>query len=94
MKKKPKRKTIDPHRPFTAAELDAMGPWMHGIDGLPKELRDAVRRGIGRPRVEHPKEKVTVRLDREVLLALRANGKGWQTRLNALLRKAVAEKRI
>jgi uncharacterized protein (DUF4415 family) len=36
------------------------------------------------------KEQVTVRLDKDVLAALRSpEAKGWQTRMNALLREAV-----
>lgn len=91
MKKKSKR--INPHKPLTNAEWDAMGPWMRGIDGLPTVMQPAIRR-IGRPRVEHPKEKVTVRFDHDVLAALRAKGKGWQTKLNSFLRNAVENNRI
>jgi uncharacterized protein (DUF4415 family) len=32
---------------------------------------------------------LSLRVDRDVLAALRASGPGWQTRVNALLRKAV-----
>jgi uncharacterized protein (DUF4415 family) len=39
-----------------------------------------VRRG--RPSLADPKEKVTLRLDAEVLRTLRATGKGWQTRIS------------
>jgi len=42
----------------------------------------------GRPKVETPKVSTTVRLDADVLDYFRANGRGWQTRLNAALRKA------
>ena len=35
------------------------------------------------------KEKVTLRLDADVLAHFRRSGKGWQTRLNDALRKAV-----
>ena len=35
------------------------------------------------------KEKVTLRLDADVLEHFRRDGKGWQTRLNDALRKAV-----
>ena len=35
------------------------------------------------------KEKVTLRLDADVLAHFRRDGKGWQTRLNDVLRKAV-----
>jgi uncharacterized protein (DUF4415 family) len=31
-----------------------------------------VRRGVGRPKLEHPKQQVTVRLDSDVLDGLRA----------------------
>jgi uncharacterized protein (DUF4415 family) len=36
----------------------------------------------GRPPVSEPKEKVTLRIEASVLRALRATGKGWQTRLS------------
>lgn len=35
------------------------------------------------------KEKVTLRLDADILAHFRRDGKGWQTRLNDALRKAV-----
>jgi len=35
------------------------------------------------------KESVNLRLDAEVVAALRASGRGWQSRVNAMLRKAV-----
>jgi len=42
-----------------------------------------VRRG--RPRKASPKKLVSLRLDAEVLTAFRAQGKGWQTRINSAL---------
>jgi uncharacterized protein (DUF4415 family) len=42
-----------------------------------------VRRG--RPPLERPKRQVTLRLDQDVLEALRATGPGWQTRANTIL---------
>src|SRR5215472_8901641 len=42
----------------------------------------------GRPALEHPKEAVKLRIDHDVLAAYRKTGKGWQTRINADLRKA------
>lgn len=46
-----------------------------------------VRRG--RPRAAHPKVSTTIRLDADVLDHFKAGGKGWQTRINAALRKAI-----
>ena len=41
----------------------------------------------GRPSVLNPKKSTTIRLDADVLVALKAGGAGWQTRVNSLLRK-------
>lgn len=49
-----------------------------------------VQRGRGRPKSGTAKEQISVRLDRDVLQALRAAGPGWQSRINALLRQALA----
>jgi uncharacterized protein (DUF4415 family) len=46
----------------------------------------------GRPPLENPKQAVKLRLDADVVSRLRAGGKGWQTRANAILRKAVGLK--
>lgn len=46
-----------------------------------------VRRG--RPSLEHPKQRVTIRLDADVVSRLRASGPGWQSRINEALRKVV-----
>lgn len=43
----------------------------------------------GRPFAENPKKQVTLRLDPDVIEKFRATGKGWQSRINAELRKAL-----
>ena len=45
-----------------------------------------VRRG--RPPKAAPKEAVNIRLDPDVLAYFRGTGPGWQSRINAALRKA------
>ena len=53
------------------------------------EIREGdkiVRRG--RPPLPNPKQAVKLRLDADVLAAYRRTGAGWQTRINADLRKA------
>jgi len=47
-----------------------------------------IRRG-GRPKKAAPKQAVNIRLDPDVLARFRAGGPGWQSRINAALRKAV-----
>ena len=56
-----------------------------------KLIRPAIGtlKSIGRPVSENPKKQVTLRLDPDVLEAYRATGKGWQSRINAQLRKAL-----
>src|SRR5712691_6602927 len=41
----------------------------------------------GRPPVDAPKKLVSLRLDRDVIERFRASGSGWQSRINAALRK-------
>jgi len=43
----------------------------------------------GRPKSASPKEPVKLRLDADVLAALRASGEGWQTRINDALRASL-----
>jgi uncharacterized protein (DUF4415 family) len=42
----------------------------------------------GRPKSTTPKESINIRLDPDVLAHYRANGPGWQSRINDDLRKA------
>jgi uncharacterized protein (DUF4415 family) len=43
----------------------------------------------GRPRAAVTKEIINIRLDRDLVERLKADGAGWQTRVNDMLRKAV-----
>lgn len=47
-------------------------------------------RGRGRPSVAVKRPTLNMRIDAEVLAAFKATGAGWQTRINAVLRDAVA----
>ncbi len=50
--------------------------------------KDGIR-PIGRPPIsDAPKKQVTLRLDADLIAHFRATGKGWQSRINAALRKA------
>ena len=48
----------------------------------------------GRPKSAAPKIEVKIRLDANVVEHLRETGKGWQTRVNAELAKAVKQGRL
>ena len=48
----------------------------------------------GRPKLESPKVEVKIRLDADTVNHLRGSGPGWQTRVNAVLGKLVAQGQI
>ncbi len=43
----------------------------------------------GRPPAAHKRIMLSMRVDADIMAHLRASGKGWQTKVHALLRKAV-----
>lgn len=63
-------------------------PFRKAAPALAARMDDEIARR-GRPPAENPKVAVSMRLDADLVEALRAGGKGWQTRANAALRKAL-----
>ena len=58
------------------------------FSGLPKPLQArlaAIQRG--RPKSEVTKERISIRLSRDVLESFRGSGAGWQTRMDAALKE-------
>jgi len=65
---------------------------------IPELTREDFARGVwhiggkptprGRPKADVTKDSISVRLDRDVIAHFRGTGRGWQTRMNAALRKA------
>ena len=87
MKWKLTRPTIEEDARITAAaRSDPDAQPIDGVMGL-KRLR-------GRPRSAVTRVMLSLRVDPDVLMALRASGRGWQTRVNALLRQAVTKGKI
>ena len=85
-----------------AAALAAAGPpvpptgidWTKGIvthGGGAAATVTELRRLRGKNKLP-TKESVALRIDPDVLAAFRAEGPGWQTRMNAVLRKSVESK--
>ena len=50
-----------------------------------------LRPARGRPKAAVKRPMLSMRVDPDVLAHLRASGKGWQTKVNALLRQAVEQ---
>jgi uncharacterized protein (DUF4415 family) len=70
--------TDGPYDPNDAAAVSAY--WQSAV----------IKRGRGRPPVDVKRPTLNMRIDAEVLDAFKATGPGWQTRINAVLRDAVA----
>ena len=93
-------KTLDIDKVVAAIEADAG----HSLPGLRESLGEA-REGLGLAHTPEQitarrgrpagttqavtKEPVKLRLDADVLAALRASGDGWQTRINDMLRASL-----
>lgn len=80
---------LDPDNPeLTDEQLASMRP---ARDVLPPEFFEMIareRKKRGRPASAAPKQQVTLRLDADVIDSFRAEGAGWQSRINDALRKA------
>lgn len=79
---------VDAHE-ITAAEYDELPEITDEMvaRGVPGDGSDLPKRGRGRPPVNNPKQQVTMRLDADLIAALRASGPGWQVRVNDALRE-------
>jgi uncharacterized protein (DUF4415 family) len=89
-KKKPNPELIDDDNPeWTREDFAKARP---ASEVLPqyigqKATDELLQRGRGRPQKDDKKISTTVRLDPDVLEAFQQEGKGWQTRINEVLRK-------
>ncbi len=57
------------------------------------EAAERLRKRLGRPKLEHPKEHVTLRLDAEVVKSFKKDGPGWQGRINETLLRVVKRRK-
>jgi uncharacterized protein (DUF4415 family) len=56
----------------------------------PSDHEISAMRRPGRPMGSGTKKQITLRLDADLIDTFKATGDGWQTRINAVLRDAVA----
>ncbi|QND75157.1 BrnA antitoxin family protein [Tardiphaga robiniae] len=89
-KKKTPPATHDDNPEWTAADFAASRP----AEELPPDILAQFKNKPGRPRVENPKIPVKLRLDDDVVTALRATGPGWQTRVNDMLKSRIKRGKI
>jgi uncharacterized protein (DUF4415 family) len=76
-------------RELTKADIARMRP---AAEVVPQVV-EAWRRARGRPPKETTKQQVTLRLSPEVLMYFRAQGSGWQTRIDEVLNRYVTRKK-
>jgi uncharacterized protein (DUF4415 family) len=69
-------------RELTAEDLAKFKP---AAEVLPVSLRKKL--GVRGPQKTPTKERITIRLSREVVESFRESGEGWQTRVDAVLRE-------
>jgi uncharacterized protein (DUF4415 family) len=94
---KPSSDWIDPDDApeITAEDLQRASFHLAGHPVSRQEFRqDVLRRPPGRPPVSVKRPMLSMRVDVDVLAGLRASGKGWQTRVHALLKDAVEQGRL
>ena len=79
--------------PTAAEDAQITAAAMSDPDAIPltdqewEAIKPTIKRG--RPRSAVTRTMLSLRVDQDVLDALRASGRGWQTRVSALLREAV-----
>ena len=77
----------DPDNPeWTEADFAAARP---AAEVVPAVAAAHARRRARGPQKAPTKRLVSIRLDRDVLDALQASGRGWQVRVNEIVRRAV-----
>ena len=90
--KKPDPESLDDDNPeWTREDMAKARPASEVLPGLigQKATDELMRRGRGRPQKDDKKVSTTVRLDPDVLEAFQQEGKGWQTRINEVLRQHI-----
>jgi uncharacterized protein (DUF4415 family) len=65
-------------------EIEAIPDEEIDFSDIPELTEEDFARGVWHP--GHGKQQVTVRLDRDVLAFFKQGGRGYQTRINAVLR--------
>ena len=81
---------LPPLEPGQKAELEALRALGdEGIDAsdIPSLSEDFWRNAVSNPFYKPTKTSTTVRIDSDVLMWLRSGGKGYQSRINAILRR-------
>ena len=62
-------------------------------DVLPELTKDRVKvRAVGRPIADNHKKPISIRLDTDVVKFFKSQGRGWQTKINEVLKQHITKK--
>ncbi|MDL2407366.1 BrnA antitoxin family protein [Rhizobium calliandrae] len=79
----------DPDNPeLTDEQIASLKPLREVLPDLAASIDKEIARR-GRPKADVTKTPVTIRLDQDIVDRYKATGKGWQSRMNDDLRKAI-----
>lgn len=84
-------KMIDSENPeWTDADFARARPAAEVLPGLfGKKVAKEMLKPRGRPKSDTPKTHLNVRLDADIVEHFKAEGPGWQTRMNDTLKRAI-----
>lgn len=88
--RRPPPPDYDPAAPLTNEEIKRLRPARE----LFEELGIPMPVPRGRPKAERVKTSVTIRLDADVVERYKADGPGWQTRMNEDLREGARRRQV
>lgn len=84
---KPNPEMVDDENPEWT---DEMFSHAKNISEIP-EMQAFIKSNRGRPKSNHPKKSISIRLSPDVLDYFKSTGKGWQTRIDKILTDYVSE---
>lgn len=85
---------LPPLSPAQLAELEALRASLdEAVDDIPSLPESFWQNAVRNPFYKPTKTSTTVRIDSDVLAWLRSGGKGYQSRINAILRREMLELR-
>ncbi len=77
-------------RELSADDFKAMRP-IADVDAGMTGAMEAMRNKGGRPRIENPRAHIAFRWDRDLVATIKATGKGYNARIERVLRETLAK---